>query len=252
VRDATGRHWGVKWGSEVNAETFATRLAWAAGYFVEPAYFVPNGRIMGVDVDQLKRAKKVIGNDGSFRDARFELKVPVLKKYKDEEGWAWNSNPFVGTKELSGLKIIIMLTSNWDSKDVRDISRGSNTAVYLVETPGGVEARYLITDWGGSMGKWGNFFTREKWDAKGFAKQTPDFVKGVEGGYVKWGYTGQRTEDVTGGIRASDVRWLLAYVGHITDKQIRDGLRASGATPEEVAIFTQAIRGRIAQLQRVQ
>ena len=41
ITDANGALWMVKFGSEVNAETFATRIAWAAGYFVEPAYFVP-------------------------------------------------------------------------------------------------------------------------------------------------------------------------------------------------------------------
>src|SRR5215212_3154568 len=31
VRDARGRVWRAKWGSEVHTEAFATRLAWAAG-----------------------------------------------------------------------------------------------------------------------------------------------------------------------------------------------------------------------------
>jgi hypothetical protein len=251
VTDASGRKWGVKWGTEVNAETFATRIAWAAGYFVEPAYFVASGRVLGVDRDRLKRAKKYVEDDGSFRDARFELKAGALKKYKDEESWAWNSNPFVGTRELNGLKILVMLTSNWDSKDVRDVSRGSNTAVYVVQTDAGVEARYLLTDWGGSMGKWGNYFSREKWDADGFAKQTPDFVKGVEGGYVKWGYAGQRTDDIRDGIRVSDARWMANIVGRLSDAQIRDALRASGATASEVDEFSRALRNRITQLQRI-
>src|SRR5262245_39709829 len=45
VKDANGATWTAKFGSEVNAETFATRIAWAVGYFVEPAYFVPSGKI---------------------------------------------------------------------------------------------------------------------------------------------------------------------------------------------------------------
>ncbi len=251
VTDATGRKWGVKWGTEVNAETFATRLAWAAGYFVEPAYFVAEGRLVGVDRDKLDRAKKYVESDGTFHNARFELKEKVLKKYKDEEGWAWNQNPFVGSRELNGLKLVVMLTSDWDSKDARDAGRGSNTAIYLVDTPGGVEARYLITDWGGSMGKWGNYFGREKWDCDGFAKQTPDFIKGVENGFVKFGYSGQRTSDVREGISVADVQWFVRFVGRITDEQFRAGLRASGATPEEVECFTRSLRNRIEQMRRV-
>ena len=52
VTDSAGRRWGVKWGTEVNSEVFATRIAWAAGYFVEPAYFVAAGAstaFLGVD-----------------------------------------------------------------------------------------------------------------------------------------------------------------------------------------------------------
>ena len=47
VRDARGRTWRVKWGDEVQVETLATRLAWAAGYFVETTYFVREGAIDG-------------------------------------------------------------------------------------------------------------------------------------------------------------------------------------------------------------
>ena len=51
-------------------------------------------------------------------------------KHFDAHGWAWHDNPFVGTPELNGLKILMMLMSNWDNKDVRDVARGSNTAIF--------------------------------------------------------------------------------------------------------------------------
>jgi hypothetical protein len=240
----------VKWGDEVRSETFTIRLAWAAGYYVESAYFLPEGKIEGVGT--LERARDCIGEDCSFKDARFELDEAGVEKLFDEHGWAWDDNPFVGTKELNGLKIMLMLTSNWDNKDVRDVARGSNTAVFHHRLPGGaVEARYLIIDWGASMGKWGSFVFRGKWDSAGYEAQTPEFVKGVENGIVKWGYVGQRTEDATDSISVEDVRWLYQYIGRLTDEQLRDGLLVSGATDEEVEIFTRAIRERINQLKRV-
>ena len=67
---------------------------------------------------------------GLFCDARFELDEPGVVKHFDEHSWAWNDNPFVGTRELNGLKIVMMLLSNWDNKDVRDVARGSNTAIF--------------------------------------------------------------------------------------------------------------------------
>jgi hypothetical protein len=39
VTDAAGQRWGVKWGSEIHSEVFASRLVWAAGYDVEAAYY---------------------------------------------------------------------------------------------------------------------------------------------------------------------------------------------------------------------
>src|SRR5882724_12828084 len=38
VTDAAGQKWGVKWGSEIHSEVFASRLVWATGYDVEAAY----------------------------------------------------------------------------------------------------------------------------------------------------------------------------------------------------------------------
>jgi len=247
VKDAAGRNWGVKWGSEVNAEVFASRIAWAAGYYVEPSYFVASGRIEGAT--KLDRARKYIKSDGTFTDARFELKESGIKKLKDEKSWRWNGNPFMGRKELSGLKIVMMLTSNWDSKDQRDTKRGSNTSIFIDEETG--EERYLITDWGGTMGQWGNYFTREKWDCKGYAGQNQLFVTSAWKGRMEFGYKGQRTEDIRSGIRISDLKWLVRYIGRISDAQLKDGLRASGATPDEVSCFTRAVRERLDQLKAI-
>ena len=250
VRDARGRTWRVKWGDEVRSETFASRLAWAAGYHVEKAYFVPEGRLEGVG--RLGRARSCVGEDCRFTDARFELDEAGVRKLFDEHGWTWDDNPFIGTRELNGLKVLVMLTSNWDNKDVRDVARGSNTAIFEHRLPdGSVEARYLIIDWGASMGKWGPPLVRSKWDAAGYEEQTPQFVTGVEGGLVRWGYMGQRTDDAAENIKVGDVRWLCRYLGRITDAQLRDGLAASGATSSEVERFTRATRERINQLKRV-
>ena len=244
VRDARGVLWSVKWGPEAKAENFASRLAWAAGYFITPIYFVPRGKIQGAT--GLKRAKDFVGEDGSFTDARFQLRDPRMKLL--ERSWAWNENPFVGTRQLNGLKIVMMLTSNWDNKDARDADRGSNTGILEYSDQGRTRWAYMVTDWGGSMGKWGGVFGREKWDAEGYASQTPDFIDEVEDGIVEWGYKGQRTSDGKDNISVADVRWLLQYVGRISDSQIRAGLQASGATAAEIRLFAPAIRTRINQM----
>src|SRR5688572_8226875 len=213
VRDARNRVWRVKWGDEVHAEVFATRFAWAAGYFVEIAYFVPSGRIDGAT--DLQRAKACLDQEGTFRNARFELDEQGVVKHFDEHGWAWNDNPFVGTPELNGLKIIMMLLSNWDNKDVRDVARGSNTAIFEYQIGRDLrEARYLIIDWGAALGAWGsNVLSRGRWNCEAFAGQNEQLILGPDGDRVLWGYKGQRTVDATQDIRKSDVQWLHRFLG---------------------------------------
>lgn len=251
VRDARERLWRVKWGEEVRSENFAVRLVWACGYFAETTYFVPAGLIEGAS--DLQRARGCIDADCRFTDARFELEDPHVRKLFEEHSWAWNDNPFLGTATLHGLKILVMLLSDWDTKDRRDVARGSNTAIF--EHRAGRwrrEARYLITDWGGSMGRWGgNLVTRGRWDPVGFEAQTPEFVVAVDEDAVRFGYVGQRTADVAVGITVNDVEWLYRYLGRVTDAQLGAALDASGASAEEKDTFTRALRARIVQLGHV-
>lgn len=246
IKDVHGIEWSVKWGTEVNAETVATRLVWAAGYTVEPAYFVASGKIEGVT--GLTRAKSKVREDGSFTDARFERqKDKGVKKLEEEQSWSWIENPFVGTKELNGLKVMVMLLSNWDNKDVRDVSRGSNTAIFQNSQ----EAVYLVTDWGASLGKWGNFISREKWDCRGYQSQTRSFIKGARNGMVEFGYSGQHTKDFVSDIKVADVQWLAQTIGKLSDEQLKSALEAGGATAEEQVCYTKALRERIEQVKAV-
>ncbi len=246
VRDARGVVWGVKWGEEIHSEVFASRLVWAVGYYVEPAYFVATGKIVGVT--GLDRAKKFVQSDGTFQDARFEKKDKSVTKLSDEESWRYDRNPFVGTKELNGLKIMMMLVSNWDSKDQEHASKGSNTKIFVVKTRAATENRYVVSDWGGTMGKWGNFIKRDKWNCGSYRDQNDDFVKGVKDGKVEWGYSGQHTGSIKDDIPVAHVAWLMGYLGRLSDTQIRHALRASGASASDQACFAGAVRERISRL----
>ena len=248
VKDANGRTWRVKWGAEVNSETFAVRIAWACGYFAEVTHYLAEGSIR--HARGLQRAANCVDAEGRFTAARFELDDPDVTKMFEEHSWSWNDNPFVGTRELQGLKILVMLLSNWDTKDRRDVARGSNTAIFEQNIPGGREARYLITDWGGALGRWGNAITRGRWDPPAFEAQTPEFITATEDGVVKFGYSGQRTEDIAVGITPEDVRWFVSYVGRLSNRQLSDALSASGASDQERMQFMRALRARIDQLVR--
>lgn len=256
VIDAKGAAWNVKFGAEGRASAFCTRLLWACGYFTEREYFIDHGSIDGVH--DLKRAKPRISSDGSFENARFQLR-PESPKFLTGYSWAWNENPFVGTREFQGLKILALLVSNWDTKDARDFVRlngnrvmDSNLAIFEDNSSGLRRYLYADVDWGASLGMWGDKLTWTKWDCRGFAQQTPIFVRGVgSDGMIDWGFRGKHRKDMTEGVSIEDVRWLLQYLGKITDEQIRSGLEASGASTSETSCFGKALRKRIEQLQRV-
>jgi hypothetical protein len=244
LKDADGREYVAKFGHEAKPDTFGSRLAWALGYTAEPNYYVPDGIV--IFSHDVQRTSGAVNGDGVFHDGRFQLraKYPVFVK---DSNWRWDQNPFIGTPELAGLKILMMLLSNWDDKDERDaVKRGANTAMFQA----GGERRYFIDDWGGAMGSWGNYFTRSKWNPGDFQSQSADFVR-RNGDEIEWGYRGQHSELMKERIRISDVRWLMQYLGRISDQQLRDGLLASGANAAEADVFTSALRTRIEALRKI-
>jgi hypothetical protein len=247
VRDAKGDQWVVKFGSENHSDVFAPRLLYACGYIAQASYFVANGVITGVT--ELKRAKPFISKDGRFVDARFKLRDHKSFVPTEYRTWSWVNNPFLGTHELNGLKILMMLMSNWDAKDAREGPESNLVVLSERRSPG--RFLYVADDWGSSMGKWGGFFERDKWDSPGYEKQTKDFLKIVNGAVIEWGYGGKHAEDIKNGITVDDVRWLLHYLSAITDEELQAGLRASGASEPDVASFTRSIRDRIRQLENV-
>ncbi len=253
VRDANGREWLAKWAEEVHSEVFASRLAAAAGYFVRTAYFVPGGRIEGCR--DLQRAGGSIDDGGAFEGAVFKL-IDKDEPYLDGASWAWDDNPFLesrdGLRMLNGLKIMLMLTSNWDAKDLSDEDAGPNTAIYQVRGPGHLEHRYAFDDWGGSMGRWGGVFSRSKWDSEGYSEQSASLVEGLDdNGFVRWGYKGKNDEHVTAAIRPEDVDWLLRQIGPLEGTDIQAALEDAGADNDDVAAFGSALKVRLRALQTI-
>jgi hypothetical protein len=243
VRDAAGIEWRVKGGHDVKPETFITRFVTALGYFAETTHFLADGRIENVTA--LKRASGFIKPDGTFTWASFEKREPNAKF---AGSWSWIDNPFVGTPELKGLKVLVMLFSNWDNKDARDTRKGSNTSI-LEYTDG--RRVYFVNDWGQSFGAWGRMFGRDNWRCEPYRAQTSHFVAGVASGLVRFSYGGAHTDDFKNDIRVDDVRWLMKYLGRITDAQLRIGFKVSGASTQEEECFSRALRDRIEQLRKI-
>ena len=253
VHDANGRRWRVKWGHEVQPETLAVRLAWACGYFAEVTHFVASGTIegapragaRGVVPGSRRAASSTRGSSSTIRPSR-SCSRSTAGRGPTTRSSARASSP--------GSKVVLMLISNWDNKDQRDVARGSNTAIYVTRVSRWKrEAQYLIVDWGGSMGRWGGtIVTRGRWDPAGFAAQTPQFVTGVANGFVQFGYTGQRTADARG--RAS--AWTTSrgcaaiWAASPTPSSAPPSTPAARRRRKRTS-FAASLRDRIEQLRRV-
>jgi hypothetical protein len=242
VTDASGATWSVKWGREARPSVFCSRLLWASGYFVQPEYFVANGRVEGAR--GLTRADQFISGVVSFKNARFQLRADSPKFLSDEH-WTLAENPFVDSRELQGLKILSLLVSNWDTKK-------PNLSIFRDDTAGETRYLYAQVDWGSTLGRWGGYFSRSKSDCKGFASETSDFLRRDDKDLsLKWGFHGKSRDDIIPGITVNDIRWILQYLGEISDEQIHEGLIASGHSDEDVTCYATALRQRIQQLQKV-
>ncbi len=247
VRDARGRTWSVKFGPEVIPECFGSRFLTALGYVAEPTYCLADFRVEGLPslprrVGHAKRA------GGTFSRARFELRGEKELEFLPRCAWGWVDNPFLGSHELAGLKIVMMLLSNWDAKDSR-MGQNSNNGIFRTTRSGEPELLYSVFDWGASLGRWGGSLRRDQSDCVGFAGDTPNFVKDAGGGRIEWGFYGKFSDDLKAGVGRSDIRWLLPYLERITPDDLRAGLTASGATPRQASCWTSSLQERIRLLQ---
>jgi hypothetical protein len=229
VKDGRGRVWVAKLGKEAQSETAAVRLVWAVGYVSEINYLVPRVNIEG---------------KGPFENVRFEARPENVERLEE---WKWDDNPFVGKRELQGLKVLMALMENWDLKD-------SNNRLLVVRRDGRNELRYIVSDLGTTFGKTGGqkspmaFFR----SVKGSRNEPEDyvsdtFIKAVEGNTVHLHYSGKNA-DMMRNITVADAKWIGAWLSRLSDRQIQDAFRAANYTVEEVRMLTNAVRKRINDL----
>lgn len=226
IRDAAGREWVAKVGKEAQSETAAVRLLWAVGYETEINYLVPRLMIPG---------------KGEFENVRLEAR-PNSEKRLDE--WKWKENPFVGRREFQGLKVMMLLLSNWDIKDT------NNKIISVKDTN---KLRYIISDLGATFGKTGSlpFFwriTRSRNNPEDYEEAS--FVEGVDDNYVDFHYGGKNRQ-IFDDITVAQAKWMGNWLSRLSRAQIRDAFRAANYTPDEESILTDAVLDRIDQLVRV-
>jgi hypothetical protein len=232
VRDAKGNTWVAKLGKEAQPETAASRLVWAVGYVTEIHYLFPCVHIQGAPDKSVERCE-----GKGFANVRFEARPKAYKRQGTI--WSWANNPFAGTRELKGLIVMMAFLNNWDLKD------DNNKLVYVPGEGGRGEIHYILSDLGATFGKTGGFMSRSRNDVEDYVKSK--FVEGVEGGRVKFAYSGKNSalfKDIT----VEDARWVGSLLAKLTDQQLTDAFRAANFTPEQIQMLVGAARARINQL----
>jgi hypothetical protein len=218
VRDGAGNIWVAKVGKEAQSETASNRLVWAAGYETEIVYLVPRLTIEG---------------KGTYENVRLEARPKSVKR--DGE-WSWQDNPFKGTHEFQGLKIMMLLINNWDMKD-------SNNKILVDRNPTAEsELRYIISDLGGSLGKTGGALSRSRNKPSDFVKA--DFIVGVKGNVIDFHYAG-KNKALFENITKEDAGWIGNWLSKLSDEQLKDAFRAANYKPDEVEELTRTVRERI-------
>ena len=240
VRDGRGDEWVAKLGKEAQSETAAVRLLWAVGYPTEINYLIPCVHIKNAP----RPKKKVERCEGQgFANVRFEARPEGVKRTGE---WKWKRNPFVGTRQLQGLIVMMGLFNNWDIKD-------SNNVILYVPNEGrraGGESQYAISDLGATLGRTGNVpffwrFTRSRNNPKDYAQAR--FIDKVKGNRVAFRYGG-KNRGLFKNITIEEAKWIGNLLSRLSEKQIGDAFRAANYSPADVRTLVAAVRRRIHEL----
>ena len=227
IKDARGREWVAKIADESQPEVAANRLLWAIGYRTEIDYLAPRLTIPG---------------QGTYNNVRLEARPAGVDR---DTKWEWDENPFVGTREFKGLRVMMAVINNWDLKDT------NNT---ILRT--GRELQYIVSDLGSSFGKLPvssafilNRFGRSVNDPADYVKST--FLHGVDDdGEVDFYYKA-KGKDLLKGISVEDARWVGLLLSRLSDRQLRDAFRAANYSTANQRLMARAVRSRINQLVRL-
>jgi hypothetical protein len=252
ARDAEGKKWRVKLGEESRPEVVASRLLWAVGYFANDDYVLPEATVQGLEMR--RKSRNASGDDITF--ARFARKPGG----QDKIGiWEWKDNPFTGTREFNGLRVMMAVMNNWDLKD-------NNNSVYKDDKND--RQIFLANDVGATFGTNGLSWTRAHSKGNIESFKGSKFITRTTNAEVDFATpaapTAQLTESVGLGVvpyakRAGldwigkkiprdDARWIGSLLGQLTHQQLVDAFRAGHFPPDVIDMYVTLVESRIAEL----
>lgn len=254
VRDSKGTKWRVKLGIEAQPEVVASRLLWAVGYNVNENYLLPQLHVNKLP-PHLHRGRKLVHNGGDLSNVRLQRR----RHEKRTGNWNWQHNPFVGTREFNGLRVMMAFLRNWDLYDL-------NNAV-LEDESHPWRTLFEVSDLGTGLGGTGlrlrdkNCKNSLKLYRRGrlISRIKPDFVDLSSPAHpspwfvfeLPFYLTEFHAHRVSRRIPRSDARWIGSLLSQLSFGQICDAFRAGGYSPEQAKAFADVLTVRIQELGRL-
>ena len=221
VKDPDGIEWNAKIGPEAQTEVLMSRILWGLGFHQQPIYYLPSWTM-----DEN-------GDKSTISEARFR---PKLKEFdRLDEYWWWQQNPFVGTRELSGLLVVLLMFNGTDLKN-------DNNSLYdFTEPVEGATRWFVVRDLGAALGETGKLYPKrnclECFEHHGF-------ITAINGDRIEFDYTGRHRELISM-IRPADVRWAAEHMARLTDKQWHDAFRAANYGDADAQRFLNKLKEKI-------
>jgi hypothetical protein len=221
VKGPGGIEWSAKIGPEAQTEVLMSRILWGLGFHQQPIYYLPSWT--------LERD----GTTFTESEARFR---PKLKEFpRLEEYWWWQQNPFVGTRELHGLLVVLLMFNSTDLKN-------DNNSIYKFKEPvEGADRWFAVRDLGAALGETGRMYPRrnclECFEQHGF-------ITAGHGDRIEFDYAGLHQE-LLSMIRPADVRWAAEHMQKLTDKQWHDAFRAANYADSDANRYIRTLKEKI-------
>jgi hypothetical protein len=252
VTDEGGKKWKLKLGNEARAEVTASRFVWAVGYPTDEYYGVREAQIEQLPL-HLRRGQHWVGADGVVHNARLKRDPEGFKKVGQ---WEWKQNPFVGTREFNGLRVLMAVINNWDLKDV-------NTGIYDSDH----QRLYIVSDLGGSFGATHVVAKHNSRSGELESFEKSPFITSAGSDHIDFATPGtaskivlfapniysyrERMKWIGDNIPRADAKWIGQLLAQLTPQQIRDAFTAGGYSPAETERYARVIEQRIAELTRL-
>jgi hypothetical protein len=221
VKDPDGNEWNAKIGPEAQTEVLLSRILWGLGFHQQPIYYLPSWTM----------ADK--GMKSTISEARFR---PKLKEFERlDEYWWWQQNPLVGTRELSGLLVVLLMFNSTDLKN-------DNNSTYAFKEPvEGAMRWFVVRDLGAALGDTGKLYPKRNCLA---CFERHGFITAINGDRVEFDYAG-RHQELMSMIRPADVRWAAEHMARLTDKQWHDAFRAANYADADAQRFINKLKEKI-------